>query len=171
MTTHPLTSRLPVRPLRALGAALVVAAPLAVGAIGAVWTAEAIPAWYRALEKPSWTPPDAVFAPVWTGLYVSMGVALLDVLRTRRNGSDGVGLAGVLFGLQLALNLGWSWLFFGQRNPEAALVEIALLHLAITATVLAFGRVRPRAALLLLPYLAWVSLAAVLNAEVVRLNA
>jgi translocator protein len=156
---------------RALGAAAVVAMPLAVGAIGAIWTAEAIPAWYRGLTKPSWTPPDAVFAPVWTSLYLAMGVALLDVLRARRDASGGVWLAGVLFGLQLALNLGWSWLFFGRRDPQAALVEIALLHLAITATILAFGRIRPRAALLLLPYLAWVSFAAVLNAEVVRLNA
>ena len=156
---------------RALGAALVVAMPVCVGAIGAVWTAEAIPGWYRELAKPSWTPPDAVFGPVWTALYISMGVALLDVLRARRNGSDGVGLATVLFGLQLALNLGWSWVFFARRTPEAALVEIALLHLAITATILAFGRIRPRAALLLLPYLAWVSFAAALNAEIVRLNA
>jgi tryptophan-rich sensory protein len=155
---------------RALGSALVVAMPVAVGAIGAVWTAEAIPGWYRALEKPSWNPPDAVFAPVWTALYISMGVALLDVLRTRRNGTNGVALATVLFGLQLALNLGWSWVFFARRSPEAALVEIALLHLAITATILAFGRIRPRAALLLLPYLAWVSFAAALNAEIVRLN-
>ncbi len=152
---------------RALGAALVVALPLAVGGIGAIWTAEAIPAWYRSLAKPSWTPPDFVFAPVWTTLYLAMGVAMLDVIRSRR---EGVGLAGVLFGLQLALNLGWSWLFFGRRNPDAALIEIALLHASIVATILAFGRVRPRAALLLLPYLAWVSFAAVLNAEVVRLN-
>jgi translocator protein len=152
---------------RALGAAIVVALPLAVGAIGAVWTAEAIPTWYGTLVRPPWTPPDAVFAPVWTALYLSMGVALLDVLRSRR---EGIGLAGVLFGLQLVLNLGWSWLFFGRRDPQAALLEIALLHLAITATILAFGRVRPRAALLLLPYLAWVSFASILNAEVVRLN-
>jgi tryptophan-rich sensory protein len=155
---------------RALGSAAVVAMPLAVGLVGAAWTAEAIPGWYRQLAKPSWIPPDAVFGPVWTALYVSMGIALLDVIRTRGRGSDGVGLAVVLFGLQLGLNLAWSWLFFARRNPEAALVEIALLHLAITATILAFGRIRPRAALLLLPYLAWVSFAAVLNAEVVRLN-
>ena len=164
-------ARLPAAgPARTLGAALVVAMPVAVGAIGAVWTAEAIPTWYRDLAKPSWNPPDAVFGPVWTALYISMGVALLDVLRSRRNGTDGVRLATVLFGLQLALNLGWSWVFFARRSPGPALVEIALLHLAITATILAFGRIRPRAALLLLPYLAWVSFAAALNAEIVRLN-
>jgi benzodiazapine receptor len=154
---------------RAVAAAAVVAFPLAVGAIGAVWTAEAIPGWYRSLARPPWTPPDAVFAPVWTALYVSMGIALLDVLRTRRE-ARGVALAGVLFGVQLALNLGWSWLFFGRRDPQSALVEIVLLHLAIIATILAFARIRRRAAFLLLPYLAWVSFASVLNAEIVRLN-
>ncbi len=147
------------------GIALV--APLAVGLLGSVPTARAIPTWYRSLDKPDWNPPDAVFGPVWTTLYALMGIAL--VLVRRANGETGG--AQRIFGLQLALNLGWSFVFFGNRDPRGALVVMAALWLAVVATILAFARHRPRAALLLVPYLAWVSFASILNAEIVRRNA
>jgi len=156
------------RARRWLGAGLVIALPVAVGALGTIWTVDAIPTWYRALEKPAWNPPDGLFGPVWTGLYLTMGVALWQVVRVWRR--PGAALAIVLFAIQLTLNLGWSWVFFGRRDIELGLIEIALLHVSIVATILAFGRVRRSAALLLIPYLAWVSFAAVLNAEILRLN-
>jgi translocator protein len=149
---------------------LLVALPLAVGAVGGAITAEAIPTWYRALDKPSWNPPDQVFGPVWTTLYVLMGIALVQVWHLDRS-RPAVRLALALFGLQLLLNLGWSFVFFGRRDVGLGFVEIVALHLSIVATILAFGRVRRSAALLLIPYLAWVSFAAVLNAEIARLNA
>ena len=152
------------RPSR--GDALALVLPLAVGFMGAVPTARAIPTWYRTLDKPQWNPPDAVFGPVWTTLYVLMGIALVVV---RRAGED-TGRAQLVFGLQLALNTAWSFVFFGSRDPRAALVVIVLLWSAILVTIVEFGRIRPVAAVLLAPYLAWVSFASVLNAEIVRRN-
>ena len=145
---------------------LALLAPLAVGLLGSLPTARAIPSWYRTLDKPRWNPPDRVFGPVWTTLYGLMGVAL--VLVRRRDVATGQ--AQRLFGLQLALNLAWSLVFFGKRDPEGALAVMALLWLAIVATIAEFGRVRPSAAVLLAPYLAWVSFAALLNAEIARRN-
>ena len=141
--------------------------PLAVGALGSIPTARSIPTWYRTLEKPGWNPPDAVFAPVWTTLYGLMGVALTLVRRER---GSSAAAAQAAFGLQLALNLAWSFVFFGSRDPRGALGVVGMLWLAILGTIVAFWRVRPAAALLLVPYLAWVSFASLLNAEIVRRN-
>jgi tryptophan-rich sensory protein len=157
-------SRTPDRKLDALA----LAAPLVVGVLGSIPTARAIPTWYRSLEKPSWNPPDAVFGPVWTTLYLLMGVAL--VLVRRRAGGSATDAAQAVFGLQLVLNLAWSFVFFGNRDPRGALAVIGLLWVSILATIAAFWRVRPVAALLLVPYLAWTSFASVLNAEVARRN-
>ncbi len=151
-----------------LGDLIALFAPLGVGALGSIPTAKAIPTWYRSLEKPDWNPPDAVFAPVWTALYALMGVAL--VLVRRAPSGPAASSAQALFGVQLALNLAWSLVFFGRRDPRAALVVIGLMWIAILATIAQFWRVRRSAALLLLPYLAWVSLASILNAEIVRRN-
>ena len=153
-----------IRPSR--GDALALVLPLAVGFVGTVPTARAITTWYRTLDKPGWNPPDAVFGPVWTTLYFLMGIALVLV---RRAGEDTC-RAQLVFGLQLALNTAWSLVFFGRRDPRSALVVIALLWSAILATIVEFGRIRPAAAVLLAPYLAWVSFASVLNAEIVRRN-
>ena len=153
-----------IRPSR--GDALALVLPLAVGFMGTVPTAKAIPTWYRTLDKPGWNPPDAVFGPVWTTLYLLMGIALVLV---RRAGEDTC-RAQLVFGLQLALNTAWSFVFFGSRDPRGALVVIVLLWSAILATIVEFGRIRPAAAVLLAPYLAWVSFASVLNAEIVRRN-
>jgi tryptophan-rich sensory protein len=148
--------------------ALAFLAPLAVGALGSIPTARSIPTWYRGLEKPSWNPPDRVFGPVWTTLYGLMGLALVLVRRQPRSRStDG---AQATFALQLALNLAWSFVFFGSRNLRGALAVIGALWIAILATIATFWRVQPAAALLLVPYLAWVSFASALNAEIARRN-
>ena len=142
--------------------------PLAVGGLGSLPTAKAIPSWYRTLDKPSWNPPDAVFGPVWTTLYGLMGIALVLVRRQPRD--ESTDRAQGVFGLQLALNLAWSFVFFGDRSLRGGLVVITLLWVSILATVAAFWPVRRAAAVLLVPYLAWVSFASVLNAEIARRN-
>lgn len=121
--------------------------------------------WYEHMNKPAWTPPDAVFMPVWLILYVLMGVAAWLVWERR-------GMTGAhgLFFVQLALNAGWSWLFFGLHRPGWAFGEILLLCLAVFATLVAFWRHRPAAGALMLPYAAWLAFAAALNYELWRLN-
>jgi benzodiazapine receptor len=144
-----------------------VALCLLAGLIGSLFTAPAIATWYRDLQKPAWGPPNWVFAPVWTALYVAMGVAAWLVWR---RAVPGVAAALVLFAVQLALNVVWSGLFFGLHSPGAALLDIVLLWLAILATLVAFWRVSPAAGILLLPYLGWVSFAASLNYTIWRMN-
>lgn len=157
----------PVR--RRIEEVAVAALPLVVGGASGIVTAPAIATWYRSLDKPSWNPPDAIFGPVWTVLYLLMGLALVRIWRLDR-GRRKVRLALALFALQLALNAAWSLLFFGARRPDLALAEMIALHLAIVATLVAFVRLRPGAGALLVPYLAWVSFALALNVEIVRLN-
>jgi len=161
VTAHPIERRGRAGDIAAL------VAPFAVGALGSVPTLRAIPTWYRSLRKPSWNPPDRVFGPVWSTLYALMGIALVLVRRAPRARSD---RAQALFGLQLALNLAWSFVFFGNRDLRGGLAVISLLWVAILATVAEFWRLNRAAALLLLPYLGWVSFATILNAEVARRN-
>jgi len=142
---------------------------LLMGLIGSVFTARSVGDWYAGLNKPSWTPPGAVFAPVWTALYVMMGVAAWLVWRER--GLAGAAMPVALFVAQLALNVAWSAIFFGLRQPGWAFVEIVLLWALILATVIAFRRISPTAGYLLLPYLAWVTFAAALNLAIWRANA
>ncbi len=146
----------------------VVATCLAVGGIGAAVTANSVAIWYPTLIKPSFNPPNGLFAPVWTALYVMMAVAAWLVWR--RDGWRGARRALSLFAIQLALNCIWSLLFFGLRRADLALIEIVLLLATIVATALAFRQHSPPAALLLVPYLAWVSFATVLNTAIWRLN-
>src|SRR5690606_36375657 len=120
------------------------------------------------LEKPSFNPPAWVFGPVWTILYLMMAVAAWLVWRI--GGWRPVALALVVFCAQLALNTLWSILFFGLQSPTVAAVEIVVLWLAILATILLFWKHQPVAALLLAPYLAWVSFAAVLNFSIAAMN-
>ena len=153
-------------------------APLVAGTIVGLATNSRGTGWYRQLAKPSWTPPDAVFGPVWSVLYLLMGTASVLVARAGRTRPENAGAVGeprtdraqAAFAVQLALNLGWSILFFGARRPKAAGAEIAALWVSIVATVIAFARVRLAAGLLLLPYLAWTSFAGLLNAEIIRRN-
>jgi tryptophan-rich sensory protein len=125
--------------------------------------------WYAALAKPAWTPPDAVFGPVWTTLYVLMGIAAWLVWR--EVGFSGARTALVLFILQLGLNALWSYLFFGAHQPMIAFFEIVVLWLVILFTLVGFWKVKPLAGALLLPYLCWVGFASVLNFQLWRLNA
>ncbi|WP_425450015.1 TspO/MBR family protein [Virgifigura deserti] len=143
---------------------------LAIGWIGSRVTEPALGDWYAALAKPSWTPPNAVFPVVWTVLYIVMAVAAWLVWRERTYMYTAIALPMTLFGLQLALNCAWSVLFFGLRSPGLGLIEIILLLAAILATMVTFGRVRPLAGWLLLPYLLWVGYAAALNFAIWRMN-
>jgi tryptophan-rich sensory protein len=159
---------------RPLGDVAALLAPFAVGALGSIPTISAIGSWYRTLDRPSWNPPDAVFGPAWTTLYLLMGVALVLVRRAGADPTappaDGTRGAQAVFGLQLALNLAWSYAFFGLRSPAAGAVVVIALWLAIVATIAAFARHSRLAAALLVPYLAWVTFATALNLEVWRRN-
>lgn len=139
------------------------------GGIGAVVTAPAITGWYATLKKPALNPPGWVFGPVWITLYFLMGVAAFLIWR---KGLDvkGVRAALGIFIIQLVLNSTWSLVFFGLHNPGLALVNIALLWLAIVATIVAFFRLDRRAAYPLIPYLLWVSFASYLNYAIWSLN-
>jgi len=135
------------------------------GVLGGVFTASSVHSWYPTLEKPWFTPPDAVFPVVWTALYLLMGVALYLVWR-EGPGRPRVRAGLVAFALQLALNVLWSFCFFGLRSPLLGLADILLLLLALFWTFLAFARVSRPAAALLSPYLLWVCFAALLNAAI-----
>lgn len=138
----------------------------AAASAGALWTPGE---WYAALQKPSWNPPGWVFGPVWSALYALMAVAAWLVWR--RGGFAAQGRPLGVFLAQLALNALWTPLFFGLHQPGVAFAEILLLWLAIAWTIALFLRVNGPAAWLLVPYLAWVSFAAVLNGTLWRLNA
>jgi translocator protein len=122
--------------------------------------------WYDSLDKPFFTPPSWLFGPVWTVLYLAMAVSGWLVWR----GRGFSGAAMTVFFVQLALNLGWSVVFFGLRSPALGLVEILILWTAILLTILAFRGISRPAALLLVPYLAWVTFATLLNAGILLLN-
>jgi tryptophan-rich sensory protein len=140
------------------------AATLAVGFLASLVTVPNIPSWYEGLHKPFFNPPNSVFAPVWTTLYVLMAVAAWRVWR--KAGLRPLGL----YVLQLALNFAWSSIFFGAHAIGAALVEIALLFAAVVLTLRDFWRLDRIAGWLLVPYAAWVLFAGVLNAAIWRLN-
>lgn len=143
--------------------------PLIAGFIGSVFTSPAIPTWYASLARPSFNPPNGVFAPVWTTLFILMGMALYLVWQ-QGFGKKEVKKALTIFGVQLVLNILWSILFFGLRNPSLALVDIVLLWVLILATMLSFAKISKPAAWLLIPYLAWVSFASILNFAIWKLN-
>jgi tryptophan-rich sensory protein len=152
----------------ALNLLLFVALVAAIAAVGAVFPPGT---WYDGLAKPSWTPPDSLFGPVWTALYVTIAVAGWLAWRRRQSGERRrVRAAFVFYGLQLGLNALWSVFFFGLQRPDIAFADLALLWLAILANILLFYGLSPAAGLLLIPYFAWVSFAARLNLDVWRLN-
>lgn len=141
-----------------------IALPLLAGVGGSMFPARD---YYRVLETPSWAPPSWLFGPVWTTLYVLMGVAAWLVWMTDDSRKRS---ALTAFVVQLVLNFAWSWIFFGMRNPGAALVEILVLLAAIVVTAVLFWRVHRTAGVLLLPYLAWTSFATALNFSIWSLN-
>ncbi|HXG35203.1 MAG TPA: TspO/MBR family protein [Bryobacteraceae bacterium] len=142
-----------------------IAVSMAAGAVGSRFPPGE---WYASLKKPNWNPPNSVFGPVWTALYVLMGMAAWIVWR--RAGFARAPLAFGLFFVQLFLNALWPFLFFGVRQPGLALVEIVVLWLVILATMVSFWRVSVAAGMLLLPYLCWVAFATALNYQLWRLN-
>ncbi len=125
-------------------------------------------AWYEGLAKPRWRPPNRLFAPVWTALYVMIAVA--GWLVWREAGFGGAGLALAAFALQLVLNAAWTPLFFGLQRTDLGLIDIVLVWAAIVATIALFAPISAAAAALMVPYLAWVTFATALNFEVWRLN-
>jgi translocator protein len=141
----------------------------AASAIGGVSTRTGPGSWYAGIEKPAFNPPGWVFGPVWTTLYVLIGVSAWLVWR--RRGTGGARGPLLVWLVQLVLNAIWPALFFAARRPDLASLEIAALWIAILATIVAFRRVRPLAAWLLAPYLAWVTFATVLTVTIWRLNA
>lgn len=138
------------------------------GGIGGLATASSVTTWYAGLIKPPFNPPNAVFGPVWTTLYVLMALAAWRVWRAGPAARRRPGL--ILYAAQLALNLGWSLIFFGLRQPAIALAEVALLLAAVVATAVAFWHADRPAGLMMIPYAAWVAFASVLNFEIWRLN-
>lgn len=138
-------------------------------AIGATATTPTMGSWYAELAKPAWTPPASLFGPVWTVLYLTMAIAAWWVWLRRDH--PGARIALTLYAVQLVLNALWSPIFFGWRQPGWALLDIALLWLALLATVWTFLRVNRLAGWLLVPYLLWTSYAAALNAAIWRMNA
>ncbi len=144
-----------------------IGAAFVAGAIGSWATIENVRAWYPGLVKPAWNPPGWVFAPVWTTLYVLMGVA---AGRSWRADGPGARLLTRLYFVQLALNALWSVLFFALKKPGWALIDIALLWLLLVRLQAGLWRADRTAGALWLPYLLWVTFAAALNAAIVRLN-
>ncbi|CAH2395979.1 TspO/MBR family protein [Mesorhizobium ventifaucium] len=142
--------------------------PVAAAAIaGNLATIPNVPTWYAHLTKPSFNPPNWVFAPVWTTLYLMMAYAFYRVLKAN---ADWISFAVAIFLIQITLNAAWSWVFFSFHSPRGGLVVITLLWLAIVLTILAFWQIDPTASMLLWTYLLWVSFAAALNWEIDRLN-
>ena len=142
---------------------------LLAGLAGSAFTATSIATWYEFLKKPSFSPPNWVFAPVWTTLFLMMGTAAFLVWR-RGLGSALVRRALITFLVQLILNVFWTFLFFKLHSPLYAFIEITVLWIAIAVTIVSFSRLSRPAAILLIPYIVWVSFAAVLNLSIVRLN-
>lgn len=132
------------------------------GVVGSLFTAPSIPTWYASLVKPSFNPPNWIFSPVWITLFLLMGISLYLIWSDKK--------AITVFSAQLFLNALWSFLFFGLHSPLLAFIEIILLWLAILATIVVSCRVSKPAAYLLIPYILWVSFAAVLNYSIMILN-
>jgi tryptophan-rich sensory protein len=144
------------------------AVPLLAGGASTVWTINSIPTWYASLNKPWFTPPNVAFGPVWTILYILMGVALFLVWRTSRDRTRDAGIA--LFAAQLAVNVIWTFVFFGLENTLYGVLAIIPLWILIAATIYQFYKLDKWASYLLVPYIVWVTIATALNVSVYLLN-
>lgn len=142
--------------------------PLAVGGISGFFTVSAIPGWYQTIQKPSWNPPNWVFGPVWTTLYVLMGIAMYLIWTQPRTEQRQRAL--YLNAAQLILNFFWSLIFFNLHAIGSALIEIIILWVVIVQTMFAYDRIYKPAAWLLLPYIVWVTFATILNGTIWWLN-
>ena len=149
-------------------AALSIGITLVAGAVGGFATATSVTTWYAGLNKPSFNPPNALFGPVWTTLYVLMALAAWRIWRSGTAAARRQALT--LYAIQLALNLTWSLIFFGLRQPGLALIEVVALLTSVLVCAVAFWRIDRISGVMLIPYAAWVSFASVLNFAIWRLN-
>lgn len=146
-----------------------IAIPLAIGLIGGGFTASQIPVWFAHLNKPSWNPPSWLFAPVWTTLYIMMGIALYLVWKS--DAAKSIKKSAIIFfEIQLILNFCWSFIFFNQHQIGWAMIDISFLWLFIVATIFSFRKISLTAAWLMVPYILWVSFASFLNYSIWQLN-
>jgi tryptophan-rich sensory protein len=142
---------------------------LIAGLIGMIFTSSAIPTWYAGLEKPSFNPPNWIFGPVWTTLYILMGISLYLVWSKGIEKKE-VQQGMLFFGIQLFINALWSIIFFGLHQPLIAFIEIIIMWIMILITIIKFYNISKPAAYLLIPYILWVSFASVLNLFITMLN-
>jgi tryptophan-rich sensory protein len=145
-----------------------IALPLAIGSIAGAFTAQAVPEWYATLNKPSFSPPNWLFGPVWSALYFLLGISFFLIWKIAPGKERN--LAIFVFLIQLLLNFGWSFFFFYFKMIGFALVEISLLWISIVIMLILFYKVRPIAAYINTPYFLWVSFATILNAAYYILN-
>lgn len=143
--------------------------PLITGSIAGFFTTKGVDGWYAAAIKPSFNPPNWIFAPVWTALYILMGIALYLIWKSEAE-KNIKQTALILFAVQLLLNFFWSFIFFSLQQTGWAFVEIIVMWLAIFFTILWFGKISSTAAWLLVPYISWVSFASLLNFYIWKLN-
>jgi tryptophan-rich sensory protein len=141
--------------------------PQIAGGLGAFFTLSSVQSWYLTLNKPSWNPPSWLFGPVWTTLYVLMGIACFLIWKSEHPRKKQV---LTLYFLQLFLNSLWSPAFFGAQNPMLGILVIVPMWASILACILLFRKINTWAAVLMIPYLLWVSFATVLNATIWYLN-
>jgi len=139
------------------------------GMLGSFFTIPSIPTWYATIKKPSFTPPNWLFAPVWIALFALMGIALFLIWRKGLHNTQ-VRIAFIIFIIQLILNISWSAAFFGFRSPLLGFIIIIVLWVAILLTIVTSHKVSALASFLLIPYIIWVSFAAVLNFSIMILN-
>ncbi len=142
--------------------------PLGIGAIAGIFTSKAIPGWYATLNQPTFNPPNWVFGPVWTALYIIMGISLFLIWKLESGKERNQAI--LVFSIQLLLNFGWSFFFFYFKLIGVALVDIIVLWIMIIIMLYRFYRLKPLAAYINIPYLLWVTFATVLNAAYFLLN-
>jgi tryptophan-rich sensory protein len=146
------------------------------GVIGSIFTSQSVSTWFQTIEKPSFSTPNWLFGPVWTLLYVLMGVSLFLIWRVTsittfpKNRRIREIAAFIAFGTQLILNVLWSFLFFGLRSPQLGFAEIMILLISIVVTIVIFSKISKLSAILMLPYAGWVAFASFLNLQIWLLN-
>lgn len=157
-----------ILPKNTLPLLLSIGATLLIGMIGGLFTASSVDTWFTEINKPAWNPPNWVFGPVWTVLYIMMGIAIFLVWLKRKQHS--IKLVLGLYVIQLLLNMLWSILFFGLQNPQLAFFEVIVLLMAIILSSFYFWKISKAAAILMIPYILWVSFASILNFSIWQLN-
>ncbi|RZK51883.1 MAG: tryptophan-rich sensory protein [Pedobacter sp.] len=146
-----------------------IALPICIGFVGSLLTMESVKTWYTTINKPSFNPPNGIFGPVWTSLFILMGIASYLVWKQRKTAIN-YNTAATLYLVQLVFNLGWSFLFFYQQQIGMALVEIIILLVLIIATAITFYKINKVAGWLFVPYILWVSFASYLTYSIYILN-